>query len=342
MDDEKILYQKAKVDWLCVGDKNSAYFHRVIRSKINMNMVDSIIDEHGRRYTGEEVPPILSKHFKKFLGENKALALIDIHLPLSKKAWNVVRDDVCLAIKVFFISGKLFGELNATLITLVPKVQNHTKVTDFKPISYCNVIYKCIGKNMTNTLKTGLSKIFNINQSTFIPGRLIQDNILIIQELLRGYSRKNGQKRCAMKIDVQKAYDSGSRGLRQGDPISAYLFTLIMEVFTLIMQHNTRSNHEFKFHYECKEMKLTHLTFADDLLVLCHGDCGAVVKHSLEAFSRVSGLYPKLNKSTIFFGSLTEEERYNILSIMPSAKGKLSMKYLCKRLRARLFPVCEL
>ncbi|GJS78576.1 hypothetical protein Tco_0728457 [Tanacetum coccineum] len=69
MDDEKLLYQKAKVDWLCVGDKNSAYFHRVIRSKINMNMVDSIIDEHGRRYTGEEVPPILSKHFKKFLGK---------------------------------------------------------------------------------------------------------------------------------------------------------------------------------------------------------------------------------------------------------------------------------
>ena len=43
--------------------------------------------------------------------------------------------------------------------------------------------------------------------SPFIPGRLIQDNILIAQELLRGYNRKNGPKRCAMQIDIQKAYD---------------------------------------------------------------------------------------------------------------------------------------
>ncbi|GJW05941.1 probable L-type lectin-domain containing receptor kinase S.7 [Tanacetum coccineum] len=43
--------------------------------------------------------------------------------------------------------------------------------------------------------------------------RLIQDNILITQELLRGYNRKNGQKRCAMKIDVQKAYDTVSTGM---------------------------------------------------------------------------------------------------------------------------------
>ncbi|GJZ46689.1 RNA-directed DNA polymerase, eukaryota, reverse transcriptase zinc-binding domain protein [Tanacetum coccineum] len=47
----------------------------------------------------------------------------------------------------------------------------------------------------------------NSDQSAFIPGRLIQDKILLSQEILKGYGRKNGPKRCSMKIDLQKAYD---------------------------------------------------------------------------------------------------------------------------------------
>lgn len=79
---------------------------------------------------------------------------------------------------------------------------------DFRPIACCNVIYKCISKILTNRIKNGLSKIVSLNQSAFVPGRHIQNNILITQELLRGYNKKNGPKRCAMKIDIQKAYDT--------------------------------------------------------------------------------------------------------------------------------------
>lgn len=53
-----------------------------------------------------------------------------------------------------------------------------------------------------------LGELVNINQSAFIPGRNISDNIMITQELVKGYSRKKGIPRCAMKIDLQKAYDT--------------------------------------------------------------------------------------------------------------------------------------
>ena len=46
-DEEKLLYQCAKVEWLCEGDKNSAYFHKVVKSKKSKNRVLSIKNSMG-------------------------------------------------------------------------------------------------------------------------------------------------------------------------------------------------------------------------------------------------------------------------------------------------------
>ncbi|GJV15595.1 RNA-directed DNA polymerase, eukaryota, reverse transcriptase zinc-binding domain protein [Tanacetum coccineum] len=144
------------------------------------------------------------------IGDNKASGPDGYSSVFFKKACNIIRKDVCEAIKDFFLSGQMPWELNATLITLVPKIQTPMKVFDFRPIACCNVVYKCISKIITNRIKSGLAKLVQNNQSAFIPGRVIQDNIMLSQEILRGYGRKNGPKRCAMKIDLQKAYDTVS------------------------------------------------------------------------------------------------------------------------------------
>ncbi|GKB26461.1 RNA-directed DNA polymerase, eukaryota, reverse transcriptase zinc-binding domain protein [Tanacetum coccineum] len=236
----------------------------------------------------------------------------------------------------FFNSGKILGEINATLIGLVQKIDTPNKVSDFRPITCCNVLYKVISKILTIRIKHVLSKIVSLNQSAFILRRHIQDDILITQQLLRGYNKKSGAKRCVMKIDIQKAYDiinwdflknvlmmvgfhntmynwimtcittasfsicingevcgfsKRGRGLRQRDPISPCLFTLVMEVFNMIMIKNVNESSFFKYHYGCKDLKLTHMCFADDLLVLCNGDKESleVIKRSLEEFYRAMG-----------------------------------------------------
>ena len=61
-----------------------------------------------------------------------------------------------------------------------------------------------------------------------------------------------------------------------------------------------------------------------------HGDLQSVmtIKYALEEFSACSGLKPNLSKSTIFFGSLNDEEKAEILTCMPFTVGKLPVKYL--------------
>lgn len=110
----------------------------------------------------------------------------------------------------FFKSGKLLKETNATLIALFPKVDQPLNVGDFRPIALCNVLYKYVSKILANKIKGCLNFIVDDNQNAFIPDRRISDNILLTQELLRGYHRKKGKPRCAFKVDIRKAYDSVS------------------------------------------------------------------------------------------------------------------------------------
>nr|GFC73188.1 putative RNA-directed DNA polymerase, eukaryota, reverse transcriptase zinc-binding domain protein [Tanacetum cinerariifolium] len=123
-------------------------------------------------------------------------------------SWNVVGDDVCKTIRDFFLNGKLLKEVNATVISLVSKVATPCKVSDYRPIACCNVIYKIISKVICNRIKGSLNDLVDVNQSAFIPSRQISDNILLSQELMRNYHRSRGHAKCAFKIDIEKAYDS--------------------------------------------------------------------------------------------------------------------------------------
>ncbi|GKD92488.1 RNA-directed DNA polymerase, eukaryota, reverse transcriptase zinc-binding domain protein [Tanacetum coccineum] len=78
-----------------------------------------------------------------------------------KKAWTIIGRDVCNVVKEFFKNGKILGEVNATLITLVPKVGASQKVSDYRPIACCNVLYKIISKILTNRIKHALHKLVN-------------------------------------------------------------------------------------------------------------------------------------------------------------------------------------
>jgi hypothetical protein len=93
-----------------------------------------------------------------------------------------VRKNVCNAVLQFLNNGQFDKEINVTNIALVSKKKNPSRVIDFRPISLCNVVYKLIANVLANRHKRVLGKIISLNQSAFIPGRPITDNVLIAFE----------------------------------------------------------------------------------------------------------------------------------------------------------------
>ena len=69
-------------------------------------------------------------------------------------------------------------------------------------------MYKCISKLLCNRLKKVLPSVIDQSQGTFVSGRQLIFNVLMCQEVARGYNRKHVSPRCMMKIDLRKAYDS--------------------------------------------------------------------------------------------------------------------------------------
>jgi len=125
-----------------------------------------------------------------------------------QKYWALVGGSVC-SLVLDVLKGARFPEgLNSTFLALIPKVDNPQQVTQFRPIGLCNVVYKIISKAIVQRLKCVLPSLISPCQTSFMPGCLIIDNVVIMQELLHTLRKKQGGKGyMGIKLDLEKAYD---------------------------------------------------------------------------------------------------------------------------------------
>ena len=101
-----------------------------------------------------------------------------------QKFWPSIGEDVSKAVLNCLNSGSIPSSINRTFITLIPKVNSPYVVSEFRPISLCNVIYKIVSKVAVNKLKKVLPFIISDSQSAFQSNKAISDNILVAFELL--------------------------------------------------------------------------------------------------------------------------------------------------------------
>lgn len=204
-------------------------------------------------------------------------------------------------------------------MTLVPKVLMPETINQLRPISCCNFVYKVISKLIVLMLKKFMGGPTSPNQSAFVGGRLIQDNLIVAQEVFHALKRrdKGSRENLTIKLDMNKAYDrlewhfikkvlvaygfdsqwvelvmrlvttvsyrikvngvlsekiEPKRGLRQGDPLSPYLFTLAADASSHMMIRALSERRIRGAQLAKLAPILTHLFFADDVVFFAKAD----------------------------------------------------------------------
>ena len=420
--EEQFYYQKSRVRWLGLGDRNSRFFHKVTQSRNAQNTIRRIVTADGRILTSPgDIKMEAASHFESFLNsthqvlpqaqleeltelldyrcstEAKALLLKPVEeaeisdtlfsMPHNKApgpdgyqvefyraAWSVIKEDFIIAVQSFFLFGFMPHSINATLLSLVPKCTNAEKLSDFRPIACCNVIYKVISKILARRLKATLPAAIEMNQCAFVEGRLLLENVILATEIVKDYHKPSITSRSAMKMDISKAFDTvswsfientlramdypdlfvtwimkcistaafsvsvngelegffgSSRGIRQGCSLSPYLYVIVSNVLSKLLNKGMLEG-RIGYHPQCKEVMLSHLSFADDIMVFTDGTPESLrgTLTVFDDFAAKSGLRINVAKSSVFSAGRGKQVLDGAATALGLSISTLPIKYL--------------
>ncbi|KAJ3699695.1 hypothetical protein LUZ61_003400 [Rhynchospora tenuis] len=122
--------------------------------------------------------------------------------------WILLKPLVLQMVNQFFSSGHMPSKLARSNVVLVPKKETPVLVTDYRPISVCNVGYKLISKLLSRRLKPIIPLLVSDTQAAFTLGRQIRDNIIVFREVIHSFSLSSYRKHSfCLKVDLSKAFD---------------------------------------------------------------------------------------------------------------------------------------
>ncbi|GJY33366.1 RNA-directed DNA polymerase, eukaryota [Tanacetum coccineum] len=226
--------------------------------------------------------------------------------------WYIVEKDVCNAVSCFFTHDDLPIGCNSSFIALILKIPDANLVKDFRPISLIGSVYKIIAKILSNRLVNVLGGIVSEVQSAFVANRQILDGPFFLNEVIQ-WCKAEKKQTLIFKVDFEKAYDSVrwdflddvlyfefGKGLKQSDPLSPFLFILIMESLHLSFQRVVDAGlfHGVKLR---DTVTLSHLFYADDAVFVGQRSQRNIstLTHVLKCFHKASGLKINMCKSKI-------------------------------------------
>ncbi|XP_062028816.1 uncharacterized protein LOC133744789 [Rosa rugosa] len=191
--EESFWKQRSRVNWLLNSDRNTKFFHLTTIQRRQRNRISRLCLGNDVWISGTLKAP----------GPDGFLGLF------YTQYWATVHENINNVVSCFYNGEASVTNLNRTNIVLIPNVPHLESLNQFRPISLCNNSVKILAKLLANIMKPILPQIISEHQNVFVPGRQIQDNLILAHEAYHYLKLKKSKSdhELALKLDMNKAYD---------------------------------------------------------------------------------------------------------------------------------------
>ncbi|KAA3468586.1 reverse transcriptase [Gossypium australe] len=341
-------------DDLSLKEEAKTYFENLFSSKGVAN--PSKVLEGIKRSISYEMNEGLQSPFREEevrtalngMGPTKAPGLDGFPALFFQKYWHIVGKEV---LENFEWRGRVEAT-NMTVIVLIPKVQKPTTLVNFRPISLCTSAFvpgRLISDNVLlayeilhmfrlkrtrrkgyMAVKLDMSKAYDRVEWDFLKDVIIKMGFAMnwVELIMKCISTAsyaiilNGSRGRTFKP---------SRGLRQGNPLSPFLFLICSEGLSALMRSAKQNGLVKGARASRRGPEISHLLFADDCMLFGEAteNRARILKSILQEYERCSGQCVNCGKSTIFYSSNTNEESKLAVSTLLGVRCSSSLeKYL--------------
>ncbi|KAL4278182.1 hypothetical protein GQ457_03G030870 [Hibiscus cannabinus] len=365
--EEREWIQKSRIKWAVEGDMNTKFFHLTASIRRRNNFIGTIQVGDDVFTNPGSIRKVIGEHFKKMYNGSKAIPLKSFDCEMGhisseevarlerefseKEIWEALsaldsskapgpdgfnmgflkRFWSSLKVEILNFFGSFFkGEMsdlsfNQSFVVLIPKRSNPVLIEDYRPISLVGCVYKLLSKVLAVRLREVMDRVIGVQSSLSV--------------LKLGFGSRWCQwiYSCISSASVSILVNGSptvpfaiGRGLRQGCPLSPLLFNLVAEALSALLRKAIRLGFFSGFHIGQKAVEISHLQFADDLIVFCEASMTKIknIVRILRGFEIAAGLKLNLSKTSLLGVNVDEIALNSWAEAIKCKSEKLPSKYL--------------
>nr|XP_025628058.1 uncharacterized protein LOC112721200 [Arachis hypogaea] len=307
----RLVRNQARIK-IAIRDFYKGLYHQ--EAAPNIGFRDGLVKQiHAEEATELEVMPTFEE-IKDAVWDcesTKAPSSDGYNMNFIKKCWGEIGREFIGAVIGFFQSAKLPSESNVTWVALAPKFTGAREIKDLWPISMVGCVHKIISKVLVQRMRKSRKKSSVIIKLDF---QKAYDRVrwsfvdIVLQKMGFGQRWRGWIKECVYSASMSVLVNGSpskpfkmERGLRQGDPLSPFLFVLVVDVLHRMIGEAVRNERISPLLVGRDNIELSHLQFADDTILFCPTEEETIMnyKRLLRCFELMSRLSINFEKSSL-------------------------------------------